>query len=535
MKIKDNEKFKSGVFTQIFYFNIFFGILSAFIIPLFFMIYLIILQNNGIDVQVEDSTFKSNLLSIILMIILPLSIWICYNKRDWFGVLALAPSMIDTAFLVIDFFNPKFLLEPNSEEINGWLFLTLGFITFIFVIFSTIYFFKKFNYKRRYLIAGFLVSTIIILDLTSWVLFIAQTLFALSTLFFIFYIVYRSIKDNVSSFRRVIKARSYFIFVKTLALWCPFSIVIAIGFYLSGSIDKLSLKVDESVWSISSEVPEDLFEKQEEIKCEWYNLICQFNPVVLIKNQMAFMKNKANYEYKRLKVQDNVKTASFFMRSFIADILNYIGIISNIIMCFLAVKSFFYVFARVAVSSKYGLPATLAIDDVLEKVNQGNIRKFGQEYIISSDDKEKYYMVRTLEPSGCPPKFSLPQWNHSVFSRIFTKSYTMNEVFSEENDTGVHFSTTGSSEFVEWNLKEDEQIIFHYKNFVGMTGSVKLSTIISFRLSSIVFGKVFHACATGPGKIIFLTKGKLNIYEDGKKARSTPIISCVSLAKRYIF
>jgi hypothetical protein len=71
MNIKDNEKFKSGIFTQIVYFNIFFGILSAFIIPLFLIIYIIILQKNRIDIQVEDSTFKSNLLSICLMIILP--------------------------------------------------------------------------------------------------------------------------------------------------------------------------------------------------------------------------------------------------------------------------------------------------------------------------------------------------------------------------------------------------------------------------------------------------------------------------------
>lgn len=523
----DNEKSKSNVFTQLVYFNIFFGMLSVFIIPIFMFIYAIILKENGVDVDLNHIIMKTNFLSAILMIVLPFSIQILYRKKDWVGFLALAPAMIDVTISIISiilFFSPNYFdsIDFKSTKI---IFLTTSMFALMFasMIFSAFYFFKKFDYKRRYLVSGFLVSTIIVLDLSSWVLLTIQVFFALSTVFIVGYIIYRGIKDNVNSINRVLKARSYFVFIKTFALWSPFSLVIAFGFYLGNSIDSLSLKLNESVWSISSQVPEDLFEKQEKINCEWYNLICQLNPVVIAKNQIAFMKDKANYEYKKSKAADKIKDASFFMRSFMADILNYISIVSNIIMCFLAIKSFFYVFARVAISTKYGLPATLAVDDLSEKVGRGDIHKFGQEYVIPSDSKEKYYIVRTLEGSGCPPKFSLPQWNHSLFSRFFTGSFWMNEIVADENGTSVNFSTTGSSEFVEWNLKENEEIIFHYKNFVGITESVKLSTIISFRLSSIVFGKVFHACATGPGKIIFLTKGKLKIYEDAKNATSVPI------------
>ena len=69
----DNEKSKPNFFTQLVCFNIFFGMLSVFIIPIFMFIYAIILKENGVDVDLNHIIMKTNFLSAILMIVLPFS------------------------------------------------------------------------------------------------------------------------------------------------------------------------------------------------------------------------------------------------------------------------------------------------------------------------------------------------------------------------------------------------------------------------------------------------------------------------------
>jgi hypothetical protein len=140
-----------------------------------------------------------------------------------------------------------------------------------------------------------------------------------------------------------------------------------------------------------------------------------------------------------------------------------------------------------------------------------------------SNEIEKYYFVRTLEPDGRAPKFALPQWKRSPFIRILSKSYTMNEIITGPKIDPVRFTSTGSSEFIEWNLGDNEEIIFSYKHFAGMSESIKLSTIISFRLTSMVLRGVFYYCAKGPGKIIFKTIGKTNCVDESTRSVSFPV------------
>ena len=197
------------------------------------------------------------------------------------------------------------------------------------------------------------------------------------------------------------------------------------------------------------------------------------------------------------------------------------SLLSNIILYFLIIRSFLYVFSRVTVSTKYQLPATLEGKNKIS--NKAHIKKRGQEYVISSTENQKFYVVRTLEPSGRAPKISLPQSLKSIVARIFGKAYTMNEIQMEKGRSPVQFTSTGSSEFIEWELQENEEIIFSYKNFIAMTENIRLRTVISFRLTALIFGGVFHSCAQGPGKVIFSTRGKAKCFEDGTQAGSVPI------------
>ncbi|GAA4272309.1 AIM24 family protein [Aquimarina gracilis] len=189
------------------------------------------------------------------------------------------------------------------------------------------------------------------------------------------------------------------------------------------------------------------------------------------------------------------------------DTITFINLLLDIAFGFLILKSFLYVFSRVAFSSDDENYVTLLESD--SNISKGTLSKFGNQYTIDPEvTKDNYFISRSFEPSGRAPKFSLPQWKSAILARIRTRNYAMNKVQMSSRPEKVHFKAMGSHEFVEWDIKEGEEVVFHFKNFVGMSEGIKISAVVSLRLTSLLFGRVIFTTAKGPGKLILLTKGE---------------------------
>ncbi|MEW7292802.1 AIM24 family protein [Aquimarina sp. 2304DJ70-9] len=189
------------------------------------------------------------------------------------------------------------------------------------------------------------------------------------------------------------------------------------------------------------------------------------------------------------------------------DTILFINLLLDIAFGFLILKSFLYVFSRVAFSSDDENYVTLLESD--SNTSKGKLHESGNQYTIDPvSTKENYFISRSFEPSGRAPKFSLPQWKAAVLVRIFTRNYAMNKVVMKSRSEAVHFKAMGSHEFVEWDIKEGEEVVFHFKNFVGMSEGIKISAVVSLRLTSLLFGRLIFTTAKGPGKLILLTKGE---------------------------
>ncbi len=189
------------------------------------------------------------------------------------------------------------------------------------------------------------------------------------------------------------------------------------------------------------------------------------------------------------------------------DTITFINLLLDIAFGFLILKSFLYVFSRVAFSKDDENYVTLLESD--NNISKGALKKFGNQYTIDpKSTNENYYISRSFEPSGRAPKFALPQWKSAILARIFTRNYPMNKVVLSSRPEEVHFKAMGSHEFVEWDIREGEEVVFHFKNFVGMSEGIKISAVVSLRLTSLLFGRMIFTTAKGPGKLILLTKGE---------------------------
>jgi len=156
----------------------------------------------------------------------------------------------------------------------------------------------------------------------------------------------------------------------------------------------------------------------------------------------------------------------------------------------------------------------------------GKIKPMGSEYRYSVRHREKlFYYDSTLKPSGVDPKsaWPIPQWNKLVVDRLGLKGlfranigkYFLNEVdlmspfYKKENKKfSPIFGATQGEEYVEWKIDSNQEVIIDISRLVIFSKGITLKRAYNFRFTSLLFGKVRFASATGPGILVLKARGK---------------------------
>ena len=175
----------------------------------------------------------------------------------------------------------------------------------------------------------------------------------------------------------------------------------------------------------------------------------------------------------------------------------------------IAVKSFLFVFARVIFDQSTDIQVDLLEHD--GDVQQGKVRQV-QEVDIPADYPHTLYYKANYQPLGPAPRFSIPQWRASILSRLRFGAWNMSQVrMPLADDNRVTFNSIEGEHLVDWTLREGEEVVFSYRNFVAMNENIELRTVISLRVATLLLGRiVFHTarCRKGEGRLILRTRGK---------------------------
>ena len=204
---------------------------------------------------------------------------------------------------------------------------------------------------------------------------------------------------------------------------------------------------------------------------------------------------------------------------------------SFVLFALVCVKSFMYVFARVAFNKDTGTFITLgnAEGQALPAV-EAQITQTGSAYVIPGGQAATFYVSRKFQSRGKAPRFAIPQPLGGPIARILHGKVTMNKVVMHPSDQAVTY-TASRTQFLEWNLREGEVVLFDFHHFVGMSEELKISTLISPRLSTLLLGKFIFSTATGPGKLILMTSGRAEITSSDQVADSLPPERLVAMPK----
>lgn len=175
----------------------------------------------------------------------------------------------------------------------------------------------------------------------------------------------------------------------------------------------------------------------------------------------------------------------------------------------ITIKSLLYVFARVI----FDQSTTIDVD-LLERDGDPVEGKVSQvdEVDIPADYPHDIYYKANYQPLGPAPRFSIPQWRASILARLRHGAWNMSLVSMPlEPGSRLTFNSIEAEHLVDWEMREGEEVIFNYRNFVAMNEHVQLRTVISLRVATLLLGRiVFHTarCEGGPGRLILRTRGK---------------------------
>lgn len=95
-----------------------------------------------------------------------------------------------------------------------------------------------------------------------------------------------------------------------------------------------------------------------------------------------------------------------------------------------------------------------------------------------------------------------PQPWRATVARIRHGCYFLKEIEAGDEPRTLTLKSTPGTNFFCWDIPEDAEVAFRWDRFAGMSGSVRLRRMFSFKLGTVVLGHVSVATARGPGLLV---------------------------------
>jgi hypothetical protein len=232
------------------------------------------------------------------------------------------------------------------------------------------------------------------------------------------------------------------------------------------------------------------------------------------------------------EVDDAVEQMQLATRAALSNGFDLVGVVDHVLLVLLVLaflKSLLFIFARVVFSS-VDPDASIDFADDRETASHGAITVHGKRYSLTGDGSVFY--ARHAQVEGIAPSITLPQPFSCILNRVVSGVYLMNRANTARAKEGrVVFKTGDVRQLVEWHLREGEQVIFHFKDFIAADTAVTFSTLISFRIPTLLMGRLVYRVARGPGRLILRTDGAAETIDGDDAVLSKPVHRVVAWSR----
>ncbi|WP_298834726.1 hypothetical protein [uncultured Piscinibacter sp.] len=119
-------------------------------------------------------------------------------------------------------------------------------------------------------------------------------------------------------------------------------------------------------------------------------------------------------------------------------------------------------------------------------------------------ERGRLLMKPAFDVDGAAPNtlWLPPQPWRAALARIRHGCYFLKEIEAGDEPRTLTLKSTPGTNFFCWDIPEDAEVAFRWDRFAGMSGSVRLRRVFSFKLGTVVLGHVSVATARGPGLLV---------------------------------
>lgn len=217
-----------------------------------------------------------------------------------------------------------------------------------------------------------------------------------------------------------------------------------------------------------------------------------------------------------------------------------VSLLATLYSLIILFKTFLIVFSRVIFSPK--IAPDLAAPFLAEDCPEGppRLTRHAQLLCIPVSVPDAHFVSRwgvTLE--GPPPARRRPLGLRFPITRMLTRTWSMNRIDGgrdpADHEFDAHLKVDEPAELVSWRLREGEQVVFRFQDFVGMGETVKVRRVASLSITTLILGRMIYYVAEGPGLLILRTTAAARISSDPEAQRPAPMPKLVAWAANTCF
>lgn len=186
------------------------------------------------------------------------------------------------------------------------------------------------------------------------------------------------------------------------------------------------------------------------------------------------------------------------------DLLRAVSTLLLIYSLMVLFKTYLIVLARVILHPHEDRVATLATGRVPRShgVTRASVKG---SLAFGKARRDVLYLKRNTALFALPTSARVPMPFKALVSRILNRAWRMQKVDLAQATKVSGLTMPPPASLVEWTLRSEEQVVFEWSHFVGMSSTVRIKRLLSFNLANLIFGRAMVHYAQGPGVLILKT------------------------------
>lgn len=186
------------------------------------------------------------------------------------------------------------------------------------------------------------------------------------------------------------------------------------------------------------------------------------------------------------------------------SMLHAVSVLLLIYSLMVLFKTYLIVLSRVILHPDEERVASLATGRVpsshgMTRASQKGALAFGKSR------RDVLYLKRDTALFCLPTSARVPMPFRAFVSRILNRAWRMQKVDLSQATKVSGLTMPPPASLVEWTLRSNEQVVFEWSHFVGMSNTVRIKRLLSFNLANLIFGRAMVHYAQGPGVLILKT------------------------------